>query len=152
MISQETMPPRACQSPVTSSGHRSREISVIAPRAGWSVPVIRHQVGDLLRQWQFHDIATDAELMTSELAANAVQHATGPSFAVSISASAGLLVVEVFDADPRLPSLREPDPDAERGRGLATLAALAKDWGAVSTPPGKCVWFTLPLPRARRDR
>jgi hypothetical protein len=98
-----------------------------------------------MRRWDIQDIADDAELMTSELAANAVQHTTGSHYTVAIRVSAGLLIVEVFDDEPRMPALGEPDLTSDCGRGLAALAALAKDWGASGSPPCKCVWFTLQL-------
>jgi anti-sigma regulatory factor (Ser/Thr protein kinase) len=123
-----------------------REVQLSMPRVAWSAAAVRHQVRELMRRWELQDLAADTELMTSELVTNVIQHAGGDRYTVVISVSAGLLVVEVFDAEPRMPVLCEPDPARERGRGLATVAALAKDWGASSCPQGKCVWFTLQLP------
>ncbi|MGO9295087.1 MAG: hypothetical protein ACLP52_14635, partial [Streptosporangiaceae bacterium] len=42
-------------------------------------------------------------------------------------------------------------PDAERGRGLAIVAALAEASGVRASQAGKTSWFTLALTdRARR--
>jgi anti-sigma regulatory factor (Ser/Thr protein kinase) len=116
------------------------------PRVPQSVAVVRRQVRDVMEQWCLLDLADEAELLTSELAANAVQHATGRRYTVAIGACSGLIVVAVFDSEPRMPVLRELDAERESGRGLATVAALARDWGAMRCLSGKCVWFTLQIP------
>jgi hypothetical protein len=36
-------------------------------------------------------------------------------------------------------------PNAERGRGLAIVAALAQTSGVRASPAGKTTWFTLAL-------
>lgn len=146
MSSQTYMPPRACQSSRSCGGHRQLATRLSLPRAPQSVAALRHQIRELMRRWDLEDIADDAELLVSELAANAVQHATGLHYTVAVTASAGRILIEVFDSELRLPVVREPDIGRESGRGLTTLAALAKDWGAVACPSGKCVWFTLQLP------
>jgi hypothetical protein len=58
------------------------------------------------------------------------------------------LRVEVHDADTRLPAPREAGLDAEGGRGLALVEALAAAWAAEPLPDGdgKIVWFELELP------
>jgi hypothetical protein len=38
-----------------------------------------------------------------------------------------------------------PGPGAERGRGLAIVAALARSSGVRATQAGKTTWFTLAL-------
>jgi len=44
-----------------------------------------------------------------------------------------------------MPRRIEADPDAERGRGLAIVAALAQSSGVRATHGGKTSWFTLAL-------
>jgi len=53
--------------------------------------------------------------------------------------------VEVFDPDPRLPTLRRADDSDEGGRGLFLVDVLAARWGARTTLRGKAVWFELTL-------
>ncbi len=44
---------------------------------------------------------------------------------------------------------RRPTDDAEGGRGLLLVSALARDWGTDRLSAGKCVWFELgPAPAA----
>jgi hypothetical protein len=44
-----------------------------------------------------------------------------------------------------MPRRTDPEPDAERGRGLAIVAALAHSSGVRTTHGGKTTWFTLAL-------
>lgn len=129
MISCIALPQRECPNSQPCVSHRHLARRMTMPRVAQSVAAVRCQVRDLMRRWDIQDIADDAELMTSELAANAVQRTTRSHYTVAIRVSAGLLIVEVFDDEPRMPALGEPDLSSECGRGLAALAALAKDWG-----------------------
>lgn len=55
----------------------------------------------------------------------------------------GSVRVEVSDGLPEGPRLRDPGPQAESGRGLRLLEALAEGWGVVPHGDGKGVWFTV---------
>ena len=54
-------------------------------------------------------------------------------------------MVEVSDADERLPHRAELTSEGQWGRGLMLVDELAAKWGARSTTSGKVVWFELPL-------
>ena len=86
-----------------------------------------------------------ARLVTSELATNAVRHAGGDRYTVDVDVDHGVLRVEIVDDDPTVPV--EPAaaaPDAEGGRGLWLVAALAQRWGVRPTGAGgKAVWFQM---------
>jgi hypothetical protein len=59
--------------------------------------------------------------------------------------AAGRLRVEVVDVSPTVPPSPVPaPPDAEGGRGLLLVDALAERWGAELRSEGKCLWFELP--------
>ncbi|MCC9308396.1 ATP-binding protein [Kitasatospora sp. RB6PN24] len=86
-------------------------------------------------------------LITAELAANAVRHGHVPEreFKVRLTLTRATGRVEVSDTrtERRPPSTaQEPHPDAESGRGLLLVAALAERWGTVPrrAAPGKTVW------------
>ncbi|MFJ9443192.1 ATP-binding protein [Kitasatospora sp. NPDC101235] len=86
-------------------------------------------------------------LITAELAANAVRHGRVPGrdFAVRLAEHPGVLRIEVSDTrTERMPPTDLPTPaaDAESGRGLLLVAALADHWGTSPRPaaPGKTVW------------
>jgi anti-sigma regulatory factor (Ser/Thr protein kinase) len=115
----------------------------------------RRLVADRLEVWGHPHTSAANEtltLITAELTANAVRHGhvPGRDFEVRLTGTPGLLRVEVSDTRAeRTPSLSldEPSGDAESGRGLMLVAALADAWG--TTPrvraPGKTVWAVLTL-------
>ncbi|GHC73463.1 hypothetical protein GCM10007079_07450 [Nocardiopsis terrae] len=99
-------------------------------------------------------------LLGSELASNAIRHTrSGERFGhYSLTCERlrhglrltcqdqGTQPVGSFDADhPRHLSAdpRGLDPDAEAGRGLAMIDALASEWGDNGVPITRKVWFTL---------
>ncbi len=88
------------------------------------------------------DAAGSAELLTSEVVANAVLHGRS-TVRLRVLVSGHLLRVEVGDDDARLPTPRPHDPSALSGRGMAIVAAVATRWGVDGDPAGKVVWFEI---------
>jgi anti-sigma regulatory factor (Ser/Thr protein kinase) len=88
------------------------------------------------------DTLETAVLLTSEVVTNACIHA-GTAARLEVTTSPDGLIVEVGDADSRLPEVIDPDPEALHGRGLAIVSALAADWGAHEDDCGKVVWFEI---------
>ncbi|MFD5774374.1 ATP-binding protein [Streptomyces fungicidicus] len=97
------------------------------------------------------DTNTTVSLIVAELASNAVTHGRVPGrdfrLRLSLDPAAGLVRVEVTDTrDDRMPSvppLAPPEPDAESGRGLCLVSALASRWAVVPRVdggPGKTVY------------
>ncbi|SOE56807.1 Histidine kinase-like ATPase domain-containing protein [Streptomyces sp. OV198] len=105
--------------------------------------------------WQVSpDVTERAEQIVAELAANAALHGRvqGRDFRLTLSLdpAVGLLRIAVTDAHgeqlPSLSAIFEPPPDAESGRGLILVTALADRWGTEPYPPaGKTVWAELDL-------
>jgi anti-sigma regulatory factor (Ser/Thr protein kinase) len=97
-----------------------------------------------LAAWSLDELADDGVLIVSELVSNAVQHARSRSLRVTVTRPEAVRVrIGVVDKSRRLPELREPHEGDERGRGLALVGALAKDWGTDQLPWGKRVWAEL---------
>ncbi|OHV43086.1 anti-sigma regulatory factor [Parafrankia soli] len=92
------------------------------------------------------DTQCTAELLVSELVTNAVKYGRPPVWLL-VELRPGLVHASVSDTSTTLPQRREADPDAEGGRGLLVLDALAGSWGAVSVESGKYLWFDLPVIR-----
>ena len=106
-----------------------------------SVGASRRYVREVLHE---HPAAhVDAvELMVSELATNAVKHASS-DFKLSIDDSGGEIRIEVRDTGRGEPVLRSPTAMEPSGRGLRIVEALSRTWGTVDSARGKTVWFTL---------
>lgn len=88
-------------------------------------------------------------LLVAELAANAVLHGrvAGRDFELRLMypyEEAGVVRIEVSDTHESRPNpsaSRQPDPDADGGRGLLIVEAVAARWGVSDrVGPGKTVW------------
>jgi anti-sigma regulatory factor (Ser/Thr protein kinase) len=103
---------------------------------GWDVPELRHS----------------AELVTSELVTNAVEHAR-TEIEVGVTRTGGGVRIEVCDADPHPPTLCQqlPGAVAARGRGLDLVANMAQRWGCHAGAGGKIVWALLTADGAAQD-
>jgi anti-sigma regulatory factor (Ser/Thr protein kinase) len=120
------------------------------PADGGNVAVVgraRHWLGQALPRLvgrrprgHLHD---DTELLLCELVTNAVVHAGGVTI-VRLGLDDHTLRVTVCDHIEAPPVTRNAAPDADHGRGLALVEALAARWGVDrAQPPGKCVWLEL---------
>ncbi|MEV6758930.1 ATP-binding protein [Streptomyces sp. NPDC051214] len=95
------------------------------------------------------DLSDAAAHITAELAANAVTHGhvPGRDFELRLfyAESTRTLRIEVVDArGDRVPELRRlDDPEAETGRGLRLVEAIAATWGVAERRIGKTVWAEL---------
>lgn len=102
------------------------------------------------------DSSQAAAILVAELCGNAVTHGRVPGrdFDLRLTADppAAWLRIEVSDASRTVPLRSCPEalpPDAECGRGLLLVEALATRWGVADRDPiGKTVWAELDLPRA----
>jgi anti-sigma regulatory factor (Ser/Thr protein kinase) len=110
----------------------------------------RAAIRQALAAWHMDRLCGDAELLASELVANAAEHGDGRPISLALrrhtepGGQPGL-TCEVTDTSPAMPKHKAPGPDAERGRGLAIVAALAQSSGVRTTGAGKTTWFTLAL-------
>ena len=110
--------------------------------AAESVSTARRFVRDVLREQPCETVEA-AELMTSELATNAVRHAHS-DFELAVHCTQRNIRIEVSDSGQHQPTLRSPTPHERSGRGLRIVQELSETWGTVPSPNGKTVWFTLP--------
>jgi len=104
---------------------------------------VRRFVEERCREWRCEDRLDDALLVASELATNAAVHA-GTPFVVTARRRLGALRIDVFDGSEQAPELRQSHDDAEGGRGLYLVSAMAAAWGVETrTGGGKLVWADL---------
>lgn len=104
---------------------------------------VRRFVEERCLEWGCEDRLDDALLVISELATNAALHA-GTPYVVAARRRLGALRLDVFDGSEEAPELRESDRDAEGGRGLYLVSAMAAAWGVERrSGGGKLVWADL---------
>ncbi len=110
-----------------------------------AVPQARHVLRQGMRMLAVpEDARSTAELLVSELVTNAVKYGRPPLWLL-IEMRPGLIHASVSDTSNALPQRRTVAPDAEGGRGLLVLDALAGSWGTVVADSGKYLWFDLPI-------
>ncbi|MBZ9644543.1 ATP-binding protein [Streptomyces sp. PSKA30] len=125
------------------------EYTLYIPHDPRAVTVCRRTLRLILTMHGLINITDTAELLATELVANAVLHTKGPA-ALRVRWSAGVLRIGAWDADPAPPDPPAPVEslaEAERGRGLALVRACADLWGwqplAREGNRGKYVWCDL---------
>jgi hypothetical protein len=108
----------------------------------WSPRSARAFVTRVCTDWHLKGLVDEVSLLASELVTNAVVHAaSAPNVAIHLLPDR--IHVEVADADSAELHPQEASPDAESGRGLVLVEALAYRWGQVALPDGKVVWFDV---------
>lgn len=129
-----------------------------APLPG-AIPSARLHTVAILHEWGLRDRSDDAALIVSELMTNAAEASVAlpdrPPISLRLLASENSLIIEVWDhspldLEPTAMEPREPDPEAECGRGLTVVAALADRWGwERAGHHRKIVWAELRITPGR---
>lgn len=121
----------------------------------------RSHARNVVNEWGLGAIAETIELVVSELATNALLASTYPDGRPKYEVGVGLpsihmrlssdrvrLLIEVWDANPRLPTPKNAGPDEESGRGLMLVDALCERWDCYAEQDGssgKVVWAEMRL-------
>lgn len=129
-------------------------------RVPWQVGAsrdVRHAlVSELLALEVDPTVVYEAEVVISELVANAIRHAqplADGTIRVSWTVRAGVVEVEVADGGG--PNVPRPVPRslmAATGRGLRIVRGLAHEWGVQENRGGRTVWVSLGGPSRRRSQ
>ncbi|CAL9552201.1 ATP-binding protein [Streptomyces sp. enrichment culture] len=106
------------------------------------VAALRRMLRLHLELWDLLELSDVAQLCVSELVANVINHVgPGTPTTLAVSLRSTRLRIEVEDPDPRaLPVLACANPDAEVGRGMALVDAVADRWGIDLTVGHKVTW------------
>ncbi|MFE6691892.1 ATP-binding protein [Streptomyces sp. NPDC057743] len=115
------------------------------------VALARSELRKVLSRWGLTEVSDDALLVLSELLTNAVRHARtsrGREIETRYSREPRGVRIEVHDSARSWPQPRVPDIDADGGRGLTIVAALAACWGTEVRDGGigKLVWAVVAAP------
>ncbi|MEV7687433.1 SpoIIE family protein phosphatase [Streptomyces bungoensis] len=114
------------------------------------VGTARRFVHDRLSSWGLQNMSDALELVVSETVTNALVHA-GSDVDVRLRAFADHIRLEVRDSDtnPPIPSplslAEEENAEAEHGRGMLIVEALAEMWSSSPTGLGKTVSMSVPI-------
>ncbi|WP_333749187.1 ATP-binding protein [Streptomyces sp. IBSBF 2394] len=109
------------------------------------VSALRREVRARLEGWRLRGLVDDAQLCVSELVANVITHVgAGTPTTLSLLMNGAFLRIEVRDPDSRaLPTLVAADVEAEGGRGMALVDAVADRWGVALLADGKVTWCEI---------
>ena len=120
------------------------------PARGASVAAARRRIGDRLRQWGVPGpVYDDAALVVSELFTNALVHTESTEITCRVQTTTETVYLSITDqgCGATEPELRR-DLEAECGRGLLLVNALAEVWGVTNENGcGRTVWAVLSEPK-----
>lgn len=131
-----------------------RLIAFMLPGIPESVRIARFHIRAALGFCRLGEYADDAETITGELVANAIQHACADgteTIGVTLARTRNpeAVTVIVTDSSSQGPVKREPSDRSERGRGLLIVGELSVHWGWNLEDGGKAVYAVLAKETAR---
>ncbi|MEJ8654694.1 ATP-binding protein [Streptomyces sp. MS1.AVA.3] len=114
------------------------------PNLPESAGTARRLVKVALDVWHLVGLTDAAELIVTELVANAANHTPQKAIRVIITRTGPQAVrVAVVDKSHKQPKRLQPGPTEVTGRGLAIVEATSKQWGVDMLRWGKRVWADL---------
>ncbi len=133
------------------AGGAGEDCTDCLPRRVWRLPflaeaedlaVLRRMLRLHLESWGLLELSDPAQLCASELVTNVINHVgPGTPAILAVSVKGTRLRIEVEDPAPQaLPILTSADSDAEAGRGMALVDAVADRWGVDLTTERKVTW------------
>jgi serine/threonine-protein kinase RsbW len=94
--------------------------------------------------WGQPELGLAAGLCATELVTNVLVHTHCQACRLVVRYESDWLYIEVHDDSPMLPAKSSEPPEAEHGRGLQIVDAVASEWGvAAEVHSGKSVWVRL---------
>lgn len=117
---------------------------------------LRRFLEQLLPDWGLEALLDDMELLVTEVVTNALVHAD-TDVDVRLRGYPDHIRVEVRDSNPSPPIIMANlgpgdtgDAEAESGRGMLIVDALASAWGSSPAGRGKTTWFELDIGAGRQ--
>lgn len=125
-----------------------RLVVFVLPSIPESVSMARFHVRAALSFHGLGEYADDAEIITSELVTNVVQHVCGDGTETVVITLVRVrnppaVTIVVSDSSPHGPIRRDTSADSERGRGLQVVEALSVHWGWHPEDGGKAIFAVL---------
>jgi anti-sigma regulatory factor (Ser/Thr protein kinase) len=127
-----------------------RLIAFALPGIPESVPIARLRIRAALGSHGLGEYADDAEIITSELVTNAIQHVPDDDTNTIVVTLARVwnpaaVTVVVSDSSSEGPVRRDTSADSAHGRGLQIVQALSAHCGWHRQDGGKAIFATLAL-------
>ncbi len=138
---------RSAEAIWSDSGPPLRRERTFSPHDS-SVSEARKFAVEALSAWGVRDRLDDVCLCLSEVAANALVHASPPRFGfrARLTISGPMVRLEVHDQGAGRPHRKHPSLDDTSGRGLLLVDELSDEWGVDDQPGnGKTVWLTFKI-------
>ncbi len=130
---------------VPGDGPETGFAALAVPPVAESVAGVRRFACNVLTGWEIApDVIGDLVLVASELVTNAILHSRSP-IELRLSRTSDRLVVAVHDGTTAVPRRLQPNLDAEGGRGMQLVSAIADQWGVRPTEHGKSVWCEIDM-------
>jgi hypothetical protein len=146
-LTPEALPAKALDSAMARFTHRASPDTALVSASFPSVPASPGRARALLRDALDGRVDPNVLATVLLLASELINNASAVAGAVVdlrvLCSDAGVIRVEVADSVPAFPHMVDRGPDAEDGRGLLLVDALADAWGAVPAAGGKVTWFAL---------
>ncbi|MEV0186245.1 SpoIIE family protein phosphatase [Streptomyces sp. NPDC050625] len=117
-----------------------------------AVASVRHELEGLLARWKLEPLLDDMQIVLSEAVTNGLVHAQS-DVDIRLRRHGRGIRVEVQDNSPQPPVPRvivsddAMNAEAESGRGLLIVDALAAAWGSTPAGWGKTIWMELEMPQ-----
>ncbi|MGW7254931.1 ATP-binding protein [Streptomyces sp. NPDC054834] len=130
------------------------DCTACTPRKPWEIPFLAEPEGvaALRRALRAHlgalgltELTEPAQLCVSELVTNVITHVGASTPAtLTVTMNGTDLRIEIHDPDTRaMPVLLDATDDAESGRGMTLVDAVATRWGILLHPDRKVTWCEL---------
>jgi anti-sigma regulatory factor (Ser/Thr protein kinase) len=108
-----------------------------------AVACLRKHAKMVALEWHLSaDLCDTAELVVSELVTNSIRASHGltlPVVRLWLVSDGRKLLVQVWDGCTTMPTRTHAGPDADTGRGLMIVDALAEQWDCYAVDGGKVV-------------
>ncbi|GGW85245.1 ATP-binding protein [Streptomyces galilaeus] len=116
-------------------------------RDAYQIALLRRIAAERLKHCGLQALQDDALLIVTELLTNALLHSGTTEIHLKLSVARGFLHITVIDGVPADIALVPTGEEAESGRGLILVAALAQDHGGAFgiSNGGATAWCTLAL-------
>ncbi|MGC4930688.1 ATP-binding protein [Streptomyces sp. DT117] len=108
-----------------------------------SLAIMRRIVSAHVDLWGFRELSDSVTLCAHELLANVDRHTGSPHCTITLRRRPDGVRVTVTDTNTDAPTSREPDEDAEGGRGRALISGIAEHFGTVVRRDSKDVWAEI---------